>query len=464
MHGNTLPPLNFTPLTAHASPSVKWPLASVLAGMILGLLAVPATRAQPIVGPSPAPAAPAPGATAPSGDVGTPNLGEPTLPTSPTAPSTVTLTEPADGAVLSVEPVEGSPSSVLPKWKFNLGFEAKAYYNDNIFIKPTNEAHDFVFELAPYIELAWGDYRDKEGSFGGLKYTATGRHYDQHDSLDKVDHDAVLQLQIQLAKTQLNFDFVYKSLSTADFDLASLTQRQIFSGVIGAEYQFTGKTSLEVTVSGAMTDYDKGLDNQTYFGNLWLNSYVKPKLRLDLGVEAGSLKQQGASEQTYGRVLLRGRYLLTEKLSLRGHVGLDYREFDGGKFNVVGGLGLTYNPRVTTQFSLDVGRTISASGSTAGSNILATTVVARFHQEVFQRIRLSLAAGYTNADYAQASFITTGAQSRNDNIYFVTPEISYRIRHWLAFSVFYTYSKNDSTRDSVSFEDNIVGIRLNGDY
>ncbi len=451
---------------------VRQAIAGGLAGLVFSLLAGAAALAQPIVVPNPSTSAPAPSSPAlptpnpplPLGpDLTNPGPNLQLGPTIPANPNGGSLLDPATEPNFTVDPVEGSPSDVLPKWKFNFGVAAVGFYRSNIFLTSTNEVEDFIVEIAPYVELAWGDYRDRTGTFGRIKYTAIGRMYDDNDSLDRVDQDAILTLQIQLAKTRLNFDFMYKSLSTPDFDLTGLNRRQIYSGNLGAQYQLTGKTTLETVATAAWKNYDTGISSQTYFGELWMDSAIKPKLRLGVGLQGGVLKQDGSPEQTFGDVLLRGSWAMTEKITIRAKAGLDYRDTVQSKINFIGSLGLVYRPTETRQFSLDFDRGIFASASEIGTNMVGTSVIGRFQQSIFQRIQFRLAAGYTKADYKQAT-VNAVIEPRSDNIFFVAPEIAYTIRHWLTVAVFYTYTTDDSNRQNASFTDNMVGIRLSGDF
>jgi hypothetical protein len=49
--------------------------------------------------------------------------------------------------------------------------------------------------------------------------------------------------------------------------------------------------------------------------------------------------------------------------------------------------------------------------------------------------------------------------SRVDNYISVRPEIVYRFRDWMQFTLFYQYQKNDSTSAFNSFVDNQIGLQ-----
>ena len=49
--------------------------------------------------------------------------------------------------------------------------------------------------------------------------------------------------------------------------------------------------------------------------------------------------------------------------------------------------------------------------------------------------------------------------TREDNYYYVKPQLDYDITEWWGITVFYQFRENDSTVASVSFNNNQVGIQ-----
>jgi hypothetical protein len=176
------------------------------------------------------------------------------------------------------------------------------------------------------------------------------------------------------------------------------------------------------------------------------------------------LEQQGSSLQQYTQINVRASFYTTAKLTLRAQVGAEYRNFDGaGKVNVPAKFGFLYKPWANTEISLDFNRLTEAASGQAGRNFLSTGFIARFDEFLLQRrVDLTLSGGYLNDDYDVASF--RSGPSRIDNVFFITPRITFELRTSLHLSFFYTYEENQSTLQNINFKDNVYGFELTADY
>ena len=118
---------------------------------------------------------------------------------------------------------------------------------------------------------------------------------------------------------------------------------------------------------------------------------------------------------------------------------------------------LSYKPSETTTVRLSGARQVYSSISATGLNYTSTRIDLGIEQQIWRQFLVRLAAGYENDKYDAAAADVNA--SRVDNYISVRPEIVYRFRDWMQFTLFYQYQKNDSTSAFNSFVDNQIGLQ-----
>jgi hypothetical protein len=78
-------------------------------------------------------------------------------------------------------------------------------------------------------------------------------------------------------------------------------------------------------------------------------------------------------------------------------------------------------------------------------------------QRLFQRIFLSVNAGYENSDYF-STLINRGGR-REDDYFFVQPSIAVSVTRFWTIGAYYLRRENSSSFNTFDFNDNQVGIR-----
>jgi hypothetical protein len=90
-----------------------------------------------------------------------------------------------------------------------------------------------------------------------------------------------------------------------------------------------------------------------------------------------------------------------------------------------------------------------------GEDFIATGVELAISQRFFQRIYLTVAAGYENDEYIEiAEDVNTG---RVDNYVYARPAIAFAFTKWVSISAFYEFRNNFSTESEFAFYNNRFG-------
>jgi hypothetical protein len=119
---------------------------------------------------------------------------------------------------------------------------------------------------------------------------------------------------------------------------------------------------------------------------------------------------------------------------------------------------LTYKPFAQTTLTVGASRTISPS-PLQGQITTTSALNANFQQRFLQKFTLSLNGTYNNTDYT-ASTIAPGSFDRSDNFYSFTARVDWAFWKRANASVFYTYSRDNSTLAGFSFDSSQIGAEI----
>ncbi len=369
-------------------------------------------------------------------------------------------------------------------WRKNVfpHFRIGGYYDDNIFIQRSGKQSDFIGFAGFGLRLGLGEvqaplYTLREarnvpriyeappqpfGNFFLVDYSGTYLFFVDHSEQNAYDQDALLSIGWMGSKLSLGLEGKFQSLSSPDIDAGRRVRRYILSGAVRANYELSGKTSLESNVSYTSTQYQGLIDSGEFQTEEWLNIQITPKLKIAPGVGFGILTVQGSDNQPYARVLVRAVYDFSEKLSFNGRLGGEYRDVQRGssfRNNPVFGLGISYVPFDGTTLSLTSYRLAEASALLAGADYTRTGVDLKIRQRFLQRFYLTLTGGYENLDYHAVTNDST--TNRNDHYFFGRAAIAFDFTRWGNAEIFYNFQRDSSNHPGNSFTDNQVGFELN---
>ena len=376
--------------------------------------------------------------------------------------------------------------------KFVFGVQVRGGFDDNIFIQSHNPQSDFVFTLSPTIAIGWGEVREEVRRLAGdvfgrgqvgegirqlpgdlsavywepeeevrnflfLQYTPTLTLFAEHGSQNALDHYLSLQGQLKLAYLTLGNVTTFLTLSGPDVDLGRRVNRSIFSERIDATYDYSDRTFFAVNLLGTFRTYEVGFNSNEFVNEDSINYRYGARTLFSLATRFGYLQVEDNPDQVYEQCLLGTRYLLSDKFTVNGNAGIEFRQVQSGgqdTINPVFQLGVGYKPFDQTLISLKASRLTTNSESNAGQNITYSSIGLAFEQRFFKRYYLSLYTGYVNADYS-ADFSGNNAR-RTDNIISVSPSVRVELTKNSSLQISYELWRDSSTVADRSFTVNRV--------
>lgn len=356
-----------------------------------------------------------------------------------------------------------TPAAPPTRWKWTAALGLGVSADDNIYLRSDHKVSGQLFTIGGNFHLNWG--LKKDDSYLMLAYAPSLILFAGNSGADAFDQKGALSAQWRMTKLTLGATLSAQTLSGGDVDVGDRAQRFLWQVGLSAAYDYSTKTSFEITLSPNASDYSKYLDSIEWMNGNWIDYQITPKTRVGAGVTLGYLKAQGGSAQTYQQALVRVSNPVTAKIVFRASGGLELRQLsngDGTQSTPVFHAGLDYDLSERTQISLEASRRIYSSASLAGQNFVATGASSTVRQHLFDRFSASLSGGYEDAQYMAAD--GTAAGSRHDQYFFARPSLSFAFRKWMNLELYYEYRRNNSTTAASSFESNVAGAQASFAY
>lgn len=208
----------------------------------------------------------------------------------------------------------------------------------------------------------------------GLQASA---NYDQFASIDDysgMDYSGSLTLGYRGGPLSLGAALSYHSTLGVDRFASGLIRNSSVGLGFTADYTLSEKTSL----SAGLTARDSTFDVQTgtatggespeiafSLAAMWQAS---PLLQVGPGFTSSFMSSTAGGDRSTIGYMLRANYILSEKLTFNGRVGLESAEFDGGASNefLTAGLGAVYRLDAIWSFTLDLTRDVLPDASVGG--------------------------------------------------------------------------------------------------
>ena len=357
---------------------------------------------------------------------------------------------------------------------YELRLTVRGVWDDNIFISNTNRVSDYYFAIEPEITIGIGDIEGRNRSYLRLDYMPSAILYVDHSDEDAFNQLIHLEGGYSFGRLRLslfedvallesaNLNSLFDTTGLwANTDASAPTRLNIFNTRAIANYELTGKVSLQGEFGSSIFFYPNNISDYTVSGGLYVYYNWLPKVTVGIGGTFGyDWVDDPTANQSFEQVNLRLNYDVTAKFNLYASGGVEFRQFDGERgtyTSPVFEVGLIHHPFDGTTFTLAAGRRIYNSGFLPDQDFATTYVVARFQQRLFQRVYFGLGAGYENSDY----FATARNVSapRDDDYWFIEPSVDVLITRWLSAGVYYLHRRDSSSESFFSFYDNQVGVR-----
>ncbi len=375
----------------------------------------------------------------------------------------------------NVFPAGENISSGEPRrFHYELRLTVRGVWDDNIFISHTNRVSDYYFAIEPEITIGVGDIEGRSRSYLRLDYMPSAILFVDHSDEDAFNQLIHLEggyysgrLRLSLSEDvallqSANLNSIYDTTGLwANTDASAPTWLNVFNTRLRANYELTGKLSLQGEVDSSILFYPDHISGYTLSGGLYLYYNWLPKVTVGIGGTFGyNWVDDPTTNQTFEQVNARLNYEVTAKVGLYASGGVEFRQFDGNRGTYttpVFEIGSTYHPFEGTTITLAAGRRIYNSGFLDNQDFATTYVVSRFQQRLFQRVYFGLGAGYENSNYFATDRDVSA--TRNDDYWFVEPSVDVLITRWLSAGVYYLHREDISNDDFFSFDDNQVGVR-----
>jgi len=359
-------------------------------------------------------------------------------------------------------------------------------FDDNLLISPSHALSDVEWTLSPGLTAVAGDVTaclpgsitlnqirgllnyslmldsSKPQRFLGVDYTPAVNLFTDHSQFNNVDHVAGLSAGYAFSRLALGLDQDFSRLAVKDNEVGNRVTESTYDTRLRSRYELTDRSSFEINGRYYRLDYE----DSTYQGyeevrnDDWFNREVGEKLALGLGLAFGFVYPEGAANQTYQQVLVRGIYRLTGKIEINSFLGVEYREYDAGRDNTVDpvfSLSVIYQPTPTTTVTLEAHRRDEPS-PTGLYNYQTLGFSAGLRQLLLGRLSAVLTGGYDNVGY---DLLLPGASNnRSDDYFLAQASLDYELNaHWMT-TLFYIHRQDNSNIPNFTYANNMVGARV----
>ena len=314
---------------------------------------------------------------------------------------------------------------------------------------------------------------DNSGRFYKFDYEANIVAYSDSTARapgSNVDHDFNLGLGANTGKTKFRMNTRYsinngnhtdyftlereaRRAESDDFALNLIMIRDLPHG------------TLEVVTGYQSRDFQtQGLnDGSTAYGDIsWYRSpAVMPKTELGVGIRFGEEDVENVSDVTFVNPSLRVRYRMSSKTSVRASIGRDSRSGTRGSTDALSYTGsLTWTPSRKTKIDFLINRGLRTSYVAGSQQYESTDFRLRVKQNLGRKLTISSYVGIEDAEYSGS----TALASRDEEFFLFGADLAHPVRIGNRFrgtaSLFYNYTRNDSSSQVFEFEQHVTGIKF----
>jgi hypothetical protein len=387
-------------------------------------------------------------------------------------------TAPAPAPALPADSSNGDEGS-KPQWQMVYRVSTAITYDDNIYISPDDRKADWSLDVAPALAVGWGHFRSELSQFAEIPHllVQTGEEdlprqnflfasyepdaviYATQRHADALNHKLRVAGQADAGRTTVRANLQFQRTTAPDIDVGGRVTTTLYSADAAADYALTGKLTGGIEGQASRTDTDPGLWSEDAHATVSLDDALAPKTTLGLGVTDGRLLLQRGASQSYWQPLLRAQYLATEKLSVDGWAGEEFRSYDSAVssrsrpvFRVNG----HYAPAADTVLAVGAERKTDASAAYADEDMLETIWEGTVRQRIGHRLYLSVAGGLTQVDYESDGPVA--AVIRRDNYYFYRPALSRDLTDHGSIELSVEHRRDNSSLSNFRFEQNIFRL------
>jgi hypothetical protein len=297
------------------------------------------------------------------------------------------------------------------------------------------------------------------GKHWTLDYTPTWTFYSSSQFKDSLDHSITLTGGTSYEDWTLGLSQNISLTSDPLVETATQTDQQNYTTALKASYLINSKLFMDLGLYQHIISADQFNSSREWSTLDWLNYQFWPRMSAGIGAGFGYVDVDTGPDMTYEQLQARTDWRATDKISLQVHGGGEDRQFlDGASdlLNFVFGASRQYQPFTTTKISISANREVSPSYFTGATE--NTELTAGLNQRLLGKLYLDLQGGYHNVKYVTSQ--SNVPVNRDDDIYSVSVQLSYRFIERGSVAAFYQASKDSSSQPGFSYSSSQVGFQI----
>ena len=333
---------------------------------------------------------------------------------------------------------------------------------------------DTSINITPSLFLQYGAHEGEKG-FASLVYSPTLTRYFQHSDQNSDNQNVAFSVSYPFQRLSLDCSETYAEVTGVNQDSNSRTTQTSTVTTFGGNYEIDDKLTFSNHAQYLITKYSNGAGNGDVIisDNSALSYHPTEKITLGPSLNVGSERPDGSPKDTFEQALLGVNYQPTEKITVFGQGGVEFRQYDmggGDTTNPIFSAGAGYTPFESTQFSISAYESVAPSSANGQESVTSTGFSFSATQRIVQRFFLAFNFSYSHSDYKDNGTGTTptgnifiGSGGSQDN-YVYRPSLTFAPTEWTSVSLYYQYHDNETSVQGLGYYDNQFGLSLSAQF
>ena len=292
-----------------------------------------------------------------------------------------------------------------------------------------------------------------------LDYTPTWTFYSNGHFKDSLDHSITLTGGTSYEDWTLGLSQNVSLTSDPMVETATQTDQQSYTTDVKASYLINSKLFTDLGLNQHIISADQFNSSREWSTLDWLNYQFWPRMSAGVGVGFGYVNVETGPDMTYEQLQARTDWRATDKISFQVHAGGEDRQFLSGAsdlLNFVFGATIQYQPFTVTKISISANRGVSPSYFTGATE--DTDLTAGLNQRLLGKLYLDLQGSYRKVKYVTSE--SNVPVNRDDDIYSVSVQLSYRFIERGSVAAFYQAGKDSSSQPGFGYSSSQVGFQI----
>jgi hypothetical protein len=390
------------------------------------------------------------------------------------------------------EALPTSPLNPLRLGPFDLkaGMSIAVVNDNNIFAGQGGNGigrdSDTTIAYTPSVLLQYGNHEGQR-AYASIVYSPMLTRYSQFSAENSDDQNVAVNVQYPFQRLTLNLIDTYTQVTGVNQDLNARTTQISNIASFGGTYDINDKLTASANIQDVNTKFQgPGQTDDVNSINTNVSYHMTDKITLGPSFNAGLENPLGSVHQTYEQALFGATYLPTQKISLVGQAGVEFRQYTGGgsTTNPLFSAGATYTPFDSTIITVNGSQTVSPSTADSNQTSVNSSAGITASQRIAQRFFLGFSFSYSHSEYQNENGTTVqpgtvvpvnGTSPNNnrnqpivlgstqDNLVY-RPSLTYVPAEWFTAALYYQYRDNISNSPQGGYHDNQFGLSISAQF